>query len=134
MSTKECPHCKAEMNEDSKFCKNCGYEIVDNIDNNASLSVGQIKNEVNKTHNINYLLLVAGILAIILSFVCFAKDTGSRTSYVTYGGDAYTGIQQASADSSNNIKKLAEIEKFGFGSILLVSGCTLVTVSFKKVE
>ena len=43
-----------------------------------------------------------------------------------YGGDAYTGIQNAAATTSKNVRDLAGIVQFGFGSILLVMGLTLV--------
>ena len=43
-----------------------------------------------------------------------------------YGGDAYTGIQNAAATTSKNVKELAGIVQFGFGSILLVMGLGLV--------
>jgi len=48
------------------------------------------------------LLIAAGIVSLVgaSSFYCHPD----YTSYVYYGGDAYTGIQQASADASNNIR------------------------------
>ena len=65
---------------------------------------------------------LAGVLAVILAFVCFGKYEGYTESSKSYGGDAYTGIQNASAQAANNTYHLAEITKFAGGSILLVIG------------
>ena len=40
----------------------------------------------------------------------------------SYGGDAFTGIQNAGAQTSENVKNLAKIVQFGFGSVLLIAG------------
>ena len=46
-------------------------------------------------------------------------DTGTRTSYNYYGGDAYSGIQQAGADTARNVKNLANINVEGFADLIL---------------
>lgn len=79
--------------------------------------------------------IVVGIIAIVLAICVYAAkpadagdpvipavptvqmpemDTGTRTSYSYYGGDAYTGIQQAAADTARNVRSLAEITNKGF--------------------
>ena len=65
---------------------------------------------------------LVGVLAVILAIMCFGKSTGYYEISQSYGGDAYTGIQNASAQAANNTQDLAEIAKFAGGSILLVSG------------
>lgn len=70
--------------------------------------------------------LILGILAIIFAIVVFCMDTGSFEGAEFYGGDAYTGIQQAAAQSANNVKDVGAIIKVGLGSILLVHGLTFV--------
>ena len=77
---------------------------------------------------LSILLALVGIVAIILSIVCFTADSGSFESYERYGGDAYTGIQNASAHTSNNVMHLGDIVKTGFGSVLLVAGLSLAGV------
>lgn len=67
-------------------------------------------------------LIVVGIISIILSVKCFTIQELSYESRSMYGGDAFTGIQNAASVTSRNVKELAEIEKFGFGAILLVGG------------
>ena len=44
-------------------------------------------------------------------------DTGERTTYQYYGGDAYSGIQHASADAANNVTALAKIARTGFSNV-----------------
>lgn len=74
-------------------------------------------------------LMVIGIVAIGLSIKCYTIDEMDYELRSMYGGDAYTGIQNAAAATSKNVKELAEIVQFGFGSVLLVMGLTLVGVS-----
>ncbi len=73
-------------------------------------------------------LMVIGIVAIGLSIKCYSIDEMNYESKSMYGGDAFTGIQNAAAATSKNVKELSEIVQFGFGSILLVMGLTLVGV------
>ena len=72
------------------------------------------------------LLILTGILSIILSMFCFIKTTRGFPSNEVYGGDAYTGIQNAAASTSRNVHFTNEILSFGFGSILIVSGIALI--------
>lgn len=73
-------------------------------------------------------LIIVGIIAIGLSIKCYSIDDLDYETNSYYGGDAYTGIQNAAATTSKNVKDLAGIVQFGFGSILLVMGLTLVGV------
>lgn len=74
------------------------------------------------------LIILVGITSIVLSICCFSLSTGSVVQNITYGGDAYTGMQNASAQAATNIVELASITKIGFGSILLVVGMLLVII------
>ena len=71
---------------------------------------------------------LAGFISIVLSVKCYSMDELNFELSNLYGGDAYTGIQNAAAMTSRNVKELAEIVQFGFGSILLVMGLTLMAV------
>lgn len=75
------------------------------------------------------LFAVIGCISVILSIICFTKDTGDSIWRESYGGDAFTGIQNASAKTGNNVLELAEITRFGFGSILLISGMVLISLA-----
>ncbi len=85
--------------------------------------------------------ILCGILSVIFAIVLLSGNpnlsemsTGTRTSYSWYGGDAYTGMQQASADTARNVKDLAEIVLAGFrglngsgmGYLLLVLGLWMI--------
>ena len=79
------------------------------------------------TKDIRPLLLCAiGIISIVLSIKCFSINDLDYESKSAYGGDAYTGIQNAAAITSKNVKDLASIIQFGFGSLLMVNGLTLL--------
>lgn len=84
---------------------------------------------MKKRNIIFVLLLLVGILSIILSVVCFGKMVGGMEYNQTYGGDAYTGIQHAAAQTARNVMWGNEILAFGFGSILLIAGLSIVIFS-----
>ena len=73
-------------------------------------------------------LIVVGIIAIGLSVKCFLSDELDYETRSMYGGDAFTGIQNAAATTSKNVKELADIVQYGFGSILLVMGLGLIGI------
>ena len=62
---------------------------------------------------------VFAVVLFILSVVMFMNDAGSSPVNETYGGDAYTGIQNAAAATARNVRWLNEAVCFGFGSVLL---------------
>ena len=70
--------------------------------------------------------MAAGGLAIILALVSRSYFSGVTQSSNVYGGDAYTGIQQASAATANNVFHLIAIIQFGVFAILLVIGIALI--------
>ena len=91
-----------------------------------------------------------GILAIIFAVIVFSgggsgvgdMDTGTYTSYNYYGGDAYTGIQQAAADTARNVQALSRIVRTGFkgvsgaglGYLLLIAGFALIVYSLHTLN
>ena len=52
------------------------------------------------------ILVIIAFVALVFSVICFAQDTsfskGSTESNISYGGDAYTGIQNAAAQGATN--------------------------------
>lgn len=68
------------------------------------------------------ILIIIGVISIGLSIKCFSFKELDYEPKSMYGGDAFTGIQNAGAQTSENVKELANIVKFGFGSVLLVTG------------
>lgn len=68
------------------------------------------------------IFIVIGVISIGLSIRCFSFKEMDYERASMYGGDAFTGIQNAGAQTSENVKDLAKIVQFGFGSVLLVAG------------
>jgi len=64
----------------------------------------------------------------------FTKDDGAWERSEAYGGDAYTGIQNAAAQTANNVQALARIARFGFGSVLTVGGAAMVVCGIPTKE
>lgn len=75
------------------------------------------------------IFLCLGLLATIFALALYGKDVGANEQYKSYGGDAYTGIQQAAAQTANNVFDLAEIVQNGLASILLIHGGILTGIS-----
>lgn len=74
------------------------------------------------------LLILVGLLSVILGFSCRSQSKGNHTSYSWYGGDAYTGIQQAGADTANNVRYMNENLITGFFYVLLIGGLVIILV------
>ena len=74
------------------------------------------------------ILILTGLISLGLSIGAFSKDEGKNVSYDYYGGDAFTGIQNAAADTGKNVRTLTKSVNYGFGSILLV--CSLGCFAF----
>ena len=90
--------------------------------------------EKSKNFITGVIFIIAGIIAIAFAIVVISQATsyyvGSYTWYETYGGDAYTGIQNAAADTANNVyylnnnledfAQMFKVSTFGF---MLVVAC-----------
>lgn len=74
----------------------------------------------------NTLLIVGGIISIFLGISEMQRETGDIVLKERYGGDAFTGIQNAAAQASENTFRLSCINKYGFGAILIVGGIALI--------
>ncbi len=122
-NTTICPNCKnAVMPTDSvrsQATKENGNRVVPPSEENVKYAFNPpvYQKPKTKTFNISIISVIvdvlgtlSGIISSILSFVIkgLEKKLGypylfSFTDYETYGGDAYTGVQHAAADTSNNI-------------------------------
>ena len=81
-------------------------------------------------------LILSGILSVIFSAAMLVMDNGNYESYQAYGGDAYTGIQNAAATAANNVNSAACLVAYGFAFILFVLGIVLIGagIAVKKEE
>ena len=73
----------------------------------------------------SFFLITIGIVAFILAIQCYNQPVGDHAYSYSYGGDAYTGIQNAAARTANNIMQLGVIIKSGFGHVLMIAALTL---------
>lgn len=81
-------------------------------------------------------LIIIGVLAIVFAFDCnrsWQSDSalGVYVYSEKYGGDAYTGMQNAAAQTANNVLKLTEALTLNMGRLFLILGLTLVCVGIK---
>ena len=74
------------------------------------------------------LFVIIGIVAIVMSFEAYDLPTGGYESSSAYGGDAYTGIQNAAAQTANNVRYVTEAVGYVGGSLLMVTGLILIAV------
>ena len=77
--------------------------------------------------------LFIAVLSLIFAFVCFGlnmgNDNGATVDKEYYGGDAYTGMQQASAQAANNAY-FASLNLYRFGKgVSTISGMAFIIVS-----
>lgn len=81
------------------------------------------------------IFVLAGALSIFCGVSVGDLPIGEIVEFKEYGGDAYSGIQQAGAHTALNIVYLAKILKEGLSGILYVGGITLIACAiptFKK--
>lgn len=88
----------------------------------------------NKEKGLLVLGMLSGFVSIIFSVIIFCMDNGSWENSLQYGGDAYTGIQNAAAKTANNIQALCDVLKIGFGALLLVAGIVIVCCFALKIK
>lgn len=79
-------------------------------------------------------LLVIAVVCLVFSILCFNMEfdsSGSYESYKSYGGDAYTGIQNAAAQTANNVKNLSyELAEIGNSVTSCIGYGFIVTTLF----
>ncbi len=78
--------------------------------------------------------IISGLISIIFSFVIRGMKVGYLEPNKIYGGDAYTGIQNASAQAANNVQALAQIVRTGLFAFLLVLGISLISFFTLKMH
>jgi hypothetical protein len=100
---------------------------------------------MNKTNKIfSFIYLAIGVVAIVFSILCLSADEyfsmGSYEANLTYGGDAYTGMQNAAAQAANNIISVNEnLETLFmgiqtcFGYALMIVGALVVCSAVKGI-
>ena len=78
--------------------------------------------------------MVSGALSVIFGLVMTGMSIGYWESAKSYGGDAYTGIQNAAAQTANNVQDLADIAMNGFAYLLIVLGLFMICNFLYKLQ
>lgn len=107
------------------------------------------KNLVKKIFSVSWIAI--GILSILFAIISFTTTDPTEfncsldvVSHKAYGGDAYTGIQQAAADTANNLNSLNfNLENMLYiisdvcgkliGFVLLIAGFAMILVGATKL-
>ncbi len=81
-------------------------------------------NAFKKVMNIIFSIagIIGGVMSIIWGYGLQNRPVGSSEANNMYGGDAYTGIQNAAAQTANNVQKLGYIMRDGLGYLLIAIG------------
>ncbi len=74
------------------------------------------------------LFLGVAIISIIFAMICFDMYDGNYESDIKYGGDAYTGIQNAAAQTANNVMYTNRCIKTIGGFAFIIIGLVLGTI------
>ena len=75
---------------------------------------------------ISALIIVLGIVVLIMGISGKYNYYGNYTYNESYGGDAYTGIQNAAADTSNNVKNIGYMLEEFFNLLFIFSGALII--------
>ena len=78
-------------------------------------------------------ITLVGVAAIVFGILCWSywnsySYYGISVRYETYGGDAYTGIQNAAADTANNIKALIGLIGSSTSTLINYMGYLIFTI------
>ena len=141
-----CPNCGGTV--DGSFCSACGFKTEEtaapyqaapqNFEptppppapvtkaKKGGLDAFSKKNPKKGKFVCSIIGAIGGFISIILGLIMSGMDVGSFESNLSYGGDAYTGIQNAAAQTANNIIYLAEIIKTGMSYTLVILGVAMV--------
>lgn len=82
-------------------------------------------NTIKSRKILSITLFAISALSFIFAIVCFSADAGYWVSSKSYGGDAYTGIQNAAAQTANNLTYLTENINTFTGLFFIIIAVTL---------
>lgn len=156
-----CDKCGNQINENEKVCPNCG-NAIEEVQPNVGFTGEQPQNTAftpqqsqgmpyaqptqppKKKVDILKLLpiisnaigVISGILSVIFGIYVKNGNYGTYPYYIageSYGGDAYTGIQNAAADTGNNVKAVYHLIQNSAMFLLITIGLIAISVFFSKL-
>lgn len=149
MALMKCSECGKEMSDKALNCPHCGHENticyctecgakVKKSDSVCPSCGAQIQKEsrhktkkLRKNIVFGIAFIILGVISVIWGLTLGYIGNYESASY--YGGDAYTGIQNAAATTANNVDSLGEVVCSGLKGIMIVSGGTLITIGIYSI-
>ena len=156
-----CDKCGNQLNENEKVCPNCG-NAIEEVQPNVGFTGEQPQNTAftpqqsqgmpyaqptqppKKKVDILKLLpiisnaigVVSGILSVIFGIYVKNGNYGTYPYYIadeSYGGDAYTGIQNAVAHTTNNVRSVYFLAREGAMFLLIIIGLIAIAAFSTKL-
>lgn len=157
---KKCAKCGGDILDETLICPNCGCPVE--RENSTYYTPPQTNNTLNGTTyasqnanavpfitppvkrkninikkilslTINIIGILTGIVTAILGFDFKNRFFFSYADMNTYGGDAYTGIQNAAATAANNVVILGSMVERAVSIILVILGILIVLYFMGKI-
>ena len=127
---KFCPKCGSE----NKLCPNCGEQVAENATICSNCGINLSHTNIKTTVKRDFIKMSLGIALCVIGVIAFAWGVGNvhyngdYASREYYGGDAYTGMQHASATTANNVDELGDLMANSITGMFMLSGLTLIVV------
>lgn len=140
-----CDKCGQQINEGESFCSKCGNPIAQSgtiskpepSQNETSYGFQPAIEKPKKSGMAkiicNVLGVISGIVSIIFGFIVYNGKNGLYIEQKSYGGDAYTGIQNAMAEVGSNINYLNQNIQEGLGYVLIAIGLIAIFYFIGKI-
>ena len=110
MALYKCRECGHEISDQAKYCPKCGKEFK--------------QQHRSKKFGFGICLCIVGVLSIILALNIHYRGISEYDR--TYGGDAYTGIQNSIVTVANNVEDLGNTLVSGMQIFITIVGSVLI--------
>ena len=80
-----------------------------------------------------FVQLILAIVAFVFGGSCSSLYAGAYETSQSYGGDAYTGIQNAAAQTANNLRAVGNLISSCFQYVFIFVGLVLLVLALKGI-